>query len=300
MALETVTITISTDDLVPALVDDVVVRVFDSTGTTLITYGTTGSVVPGVVEFTLDGAATPTQYQLRFFLQGASIVSPQAILVYSPAVPANTFAVTATIPTLPIAVDPLMCRVSGTIIAPNGAALPGVDVHFVHQHYPLISNRRIVSGERVSERTNRSGYIELDLIRGGTYIATLEAYEDIPREVTVPDQAGVLLSDLLFPIPIQVVWDVAGPWTLADESQLVLTPEVVLSSGNTIEGTATDDLEYVIDDTAVASLSYTDTHITVNAHAAGSTTLRVSRRDTSVGVLPDPGITGGTVGITVV
>lgn len=300
MALETVTVRVVSDDLVPVPVDGVVVRVYDSTGTTLLTSGTSGGVTPGEVEFTLNGDLTPTEYQLRFYIVGGAIQSPQQIAVYSPATPVNVFQVEASLFVRPTSPDPLLCRVSGYVVRPNGAPLNGCDLHFVHCQTPILSSGRIVLGERVAVRTNTAGYTELDLIRGGTYLVTVQNYEDVPREVEVPDASSASLADLLFPIPIQVTFDPVGPWALNVNEELVLSPEVLLSSGVTIEGPAIEDLEYTVTDSALASLTYTDTTITVRGNAAGSTTLQIRRRDTSVRVLPDPGITGSTVNITVV
>jgi hypothetical protein len=299
MPLETVRVTVQTDDTVPALVDDVVVRVYDATGTTLQTFGTTGGVNPGEVEFTLDGDAVPVEYQLRFYLLGGSIVSPQQISVYSPPTPANNFAITAHVPTLPEAATTDRCRVSGYVIRPDGSPMRGCDIHLIHRYYPIISSDRIVTGERISHKTNQAGYVEFDLLRRGLYIATVEGYTDVPREVEVPNAPAVRLSDLLFPIPVSIAWDAGGPWTVAEGNELVLTPVVTLSSGVTVQGPAAEDLEYTVSDPLVASVSFTETELVVHGNAAGTTTLQISRRDTSIGVLPDPGISAGSLGITV-
>lgn len=300
MALETVTVRVVSDDLVPVPVDGVVVRVYDATGTNLLTSGTSGDVVSGEVEFTLDGDLTPVEYQLRFHIVGGAVRSPQQIAVYSPPTPTNAFEVEATVFQRPTSPDPLLCRISGYVVRPNGTPLRGCDIHFVHRQVPIVSAGRLVLGERVTHRTNTAGYVELDLLRGGKYLVTLENYEDVPREVEVPDASSASLADLLFPIPVQVTFDPTGPWTLGVNDELVLTPEVLLSSGAVVEGPATEDLEYVVADGTVASLTFTETNMTVRGNAAGTTTLQIRRRDTSVRVLPDPGIAGSTVNITVI
>lgn len=300
MPLETVRVTVLTDDTVPAPVDDVVVRVYDATGTTLQTFGTTGTVNPGEVEFTLSGDATPTEYQLRFYILGGSISSPQQISVYSPPTPANNFEISAHVPTLPEATTPGLCRVSGYVVRPNGQAMRGCDMHFIHRYYPIISYDRVVTGERISHKTDQNGYIEFDLIRQALYLATVEGYSDVPREVEVPNAPSVRLSDLLFPVPVSIAWDTAGPWAVDVGNELVLTPVVTLSSGVTVQGPAAEDLEYTVADASIASVSYTETELVVRGNATGTTSLQISRRDTSIGILPDPGISAGTLTITVV
>lgn len=111
--------------------------------------------------------------------------------------------------------------------------------------------------------------------------------------------ALMILAEINIQVGIKNIWDVGGPWTVAEGNELVLTPVVTLSSGVTVQGPAAEDLEYTVSDPLVASVSFTETELVVHGNAAGTTTLQISRRDTSIGVLPDPGISAGSLGITV-
>ncbi len=304
MALETVDIYVKTDDLVPIAVDDVVVRVYDEAGTTLITSGTTSDPAPdGHVEFTLDGDVDPTPvvYQLRFYKSGVSFSSPQLIEVYSPPADSptgtNTFEVVAHVYTLPEAVDPLLCRASSYFVWPDGRPHKGLSMHFIYAGYPQRLNARGVFGERVAIRTDATGYAQVDLIRGACYHVTVESDENTQRVVVVPDAAGINLVHLLYPLIDTIVWTVPGAMSLG--TAVVLEPEVYSSNLAVLDGAASDDLLYEVDDPAIISVLVSTESITLTALAVGTTTLRVTRRDATIAYLPDAEIVGGTAVITV-
>jgi len=303
MALETVVVSAQDDQLTPQPVDGVVVRVFDDTGTTFITEGTTGSYLPGKVMFTLNGDASPVSYQLRFYVSGGSVVSPQYIEVYSPAAlaptGANNFLVTATTFVLPQATNPRLCRASGYIYGPNGIPRRGIDIHLIPCFNPLIVDGIGVLGERVAIRTDNTGYASVDLFRFGKYLATVESQENVQREIAVPDRSAVNLNDLLFPVVAVVEFDPVGPWTLGVGGSLVLVPELVASDFRTLTGTATEDVKYAVDDTSIATVTVETGTLTLHGLSAGSTTLRVTRKDTSIVRIPDTGIAGGVVSVVV-
>lgn len=304
MGLETVEVSVYDTQVVPALVDDVVVRVFDETGTTLITEATTGSVLEGKVQVTLSGDdPTPIRYQLRFFVNGGSISSPQYIDVYSPPTSsptgANNFTVTATMFELPSAVNPRLCRVSGYVWGPDGRIRGGVDIHFIPQFNPLVVDGYGVMGERVSIHSDSTGFLSVDLLRCGIYDVMIEGHENVLREIYVPDRSSLNIFHLLFPIVVNVNWDPAGPWSLAAGTSLEVTPEILANDFRTLTGTADADVQYATDDPSIASVTVGTTSITITGYAAGTTTLRVTRRDSSIVYIPDPGIDDGEITITV-
>jgi len=303
MALETVDILVQDDQVVPAPVNDVAVRVFDATGSTLITGGTTGVPSDGHVEFTLDGDDPPIQYSLRFYKSGIAITSPQAIEVYSPPANAptgaNNFVVEAEVFTLPAATDPRCCRVTGVIY--DGGCRPrnGIDMHFIPQFNPLIVDERGVLGERVSHRTDKDGYISLDLWRNGCYLAVIESHENVSRQVVVPDRSSINIMDLLFPVVVKVEYDPAPPWNIPVGTELEVTPTVTASDYRVLVGAALDDVLYQLDDDSIASATVRDTEIILRGVAAGSTSLVATRKDLTILRIPDPGIDGSSASITV-
>lgn len=304
MAIEVVDVHVVTDDIVPVDLDGVVVRVYDATGATLITSGTTGTPLPdGHVEFSLNGTAapTPTTYQLRFYQSGTSFSSPQFIEVYSPPVGSptgtNTFEIEAHEHVMPEATDPLLCRASAYFVHPDGLAFKGADFHFIYCGKPQMLNARGVLGERRAVRTDATGYASIDLIRGAAYRVTAESLEDTQREVLVPDAPAVNMAHLLFPIITIIDW--TPPATLVIGTPVVLEPDVYASDGRLLDGTAYDDLIYAVDDPTVISVLVSSESITLTPLAAGTTTLRVTRRDATLGYAPDPGISGDETSISV-
>jgi len=304
MAMETVEITVKDDQLVPQLVDDVVVRVYDSTGTTLITSGTTGDVITGKVQFTLPGSTpTPTTYQLRFYLMGGSIRSPQYITVFSPAsdapTHANNFAITAHLFTLPDATNPRLCRASGYIWGPDGRPHRGIDLAFIPCFNPLVVDDIGVLGERRNIKTDQDGYVEIDLWRDGMYEATVESQENVTRIVSVPDRPSINIMHLLFPIVVKVAYGPTPPLNVPLGGILTVTPSVQSNDYRTLVGTASEDVLYTVDDPTIATVLIQQNTIVLNGLTGGSTNLRVTRKDPSIVYIPDPGIDGAVVSITV-
>ena len=304
MAIETVDILVQDDEVSPSVVDGVTVLVYDVTGTTLLTSGVTGAVTPGHIIFALEGGTgASVTYQLRFGITGGSIVSPQQIEVFSPPAGAptgaNNFEITASLFTLPVATDARLCRCSGYVYGPNGKPLQGIDIHFIPCFNPLVVDGIGVLGERKACRTDITGYVQMDLYRGGYYMATVESHENIQRQVLVPARSSMNMNKLLFPLVEAVTFAPTGGWALAVDAELEIVPTVVASDFRTLEGSGSEDVLYTTADPAIASVSTQADKIVIRGVAAGSTTLTVTRADTSIVYIPDPGITGGSVAITV-
>jgi hypothetical protein len=295
MALETVEITVNDDQVVPEPVDGVVVRVFDETGTTLITSATTGAVLTGKVQFTLDGDDPPTRYQLRFFVNGGAIRSPQYIDVFSPPASAptgeNNFEIEAEMFVLPPATNPRLCRASGFVWRPDGRLQPGVDMAFIPQFTPIVVEGFGMMGEY--------GYLTIDLLRTGIYTLVAESQDDEPRCIFVPDRSNINIFHLLYPIVVSVLYTPAGPWNIPLGTELEVTPVVEASDYRTLTGVADSDVVYTTDDPSIASVRVGAETLTIRGNAVGTTTLRVARRDNSINYIPDPGIHNEAITITV-
>lgn len=307
MALEAVTVVVL-DAVVPHdPVEGLVVRVYDETGTTFITSGTTDS--DGTVSLTLEGDDPAVSYQLRTFKQGVSIPQPQVIEVFSPAslspTGTNSFSIDANVFVLPEAVDPRLCRVSGYIKDPAGRPKAGIDIQFIHRFNPLVVGEGAtmvgVLGERVAQRTDRNGYFQLDLWRGGCYRAIVDSHDNVGRVVYVPDQAATNVMALLFPRAHAVVFDPPGPWSVAAGSELVVRTTVELTSGYVIEGTAPDDLLYEVSPGSVAvALEVRDDALVFRGLAPGAATLSITRAVQNLAYTPDPAVIGDGTTLTVV
>lgn len=272
-------------------VEGMLVRVFDSTGTTFHTQDTTDS--EGHVGFTL----WTQEYTLRFYKFGAQVTQPQIIDVLDGG--SNSFNAYATIFVHPVANDPRLCRCTGYFRDITGAARPWVDMHFIGQFDPILLEGAAVLGERRSIRSDKDGYACIDLIRGACYLVTLEGLEDSQRSVSVPDLPSANLPDLLFPVVQEVSFDVAVPWSVAAGSTLVVTPTVVASNGVPLTGTAMEDVQWSSSDDSVLSVAVDNTTLTLRGISAGSAELQAVRRDQSIIRIPASDILGVPVEVTV-
>ncbi len=288
-------------------ISSVVVRVYDVTGTTLLTSGTTDAT--GHVSFLLDGQNPAVRYQLRTYKQGIAIPQPKYIDVFSPPTAAptgtNNFILEAEVFTLPQAVDPKLCRLSGYIKDPAGRPKRGIDIHFIHRFKPLIigseSDAIGILGERVSQRTDKDGYLQIDLWRGGEYRAIIESHENAGRNVTIPDLAAANINFVLFPRVYGVVFTPAAPWSLGVGQELVIDVQTQLTSGYVIDGTAPEDVLYSLPAGSIAvALEVRDAQLVLRGLAPGATSLSVTRLDQSLAYDPDLPIVGDGATISVV
>lgn len=288
-------------------ISDVVVRVYDSTGSALVTSGTTDA--DGEVSFLLDGDVSPTRYQLRTFKQGIAIPQPKLVDIYSPAsgssTGTNSFRLDAEVLTLPTSANPDLCRLSGYIKDPAGRPKRGLDIHFIHRFKPLVVGEGDaavgVFGERIAVRSDKDGYIEVDLWRNGAYRAIVESHENEGRSVWVPDLAAANINLVLFPRVYGVVFDPVGPWSIAVGEELVVGVQTQLTSGYVIDGTAAEDLLYSVSPGSVAvSMEVRDAHLVFRGLAPGAATLSIDRVVQNLAYEPDLDVIGDGTTITVV
>jgi hypothetical protein len=299
--------------------EGVLVRVFDETGATFITQNTTALVgSDAVAEFTLDGDDPPISYTIRMSKPGVAFdggfgdqyKTPQLIEVWSPAAGSptgtNDFDVKGETFTMPVAADSRMCRASGFFKDATGRPLEGLDISLINDFKPAIVDGYAVLGSKVELRTDEDGYVEVDLYRGGEYRAMVQSIQAaeadstgaivFDRALVVPDQASVNFIDLLFPVVEEITWTL-GELAVGDTFDLI--PIVVGSDGRTLEGTAHEDVLYEIADTEVATVSVLEDKLVITALASGSTELTATRIDQTVVFIPDSGIVGSPLTITV-
>jgi hypothetical protein len=200
---------------------------------------------------------------------------------------------------LPIATDPRLCRASGYFRDVFGGPKQFLDLHFIARFSPLLLEGTAIVTERQHARTDKAGYVCVDLVRCGEYNVTLESMEDTIRQVKVPDSASVNLPDLLFPVVESVALAPVGPYAVAVGADLVLTPTVITSSGVPLVGIAEQDVRWYSSDPSVLAVMPSGTTVTLRGLAAGSAELRVERLDTSVIRIPDTAIAGQPVVVTV-
>jgi hypothetical protein len=297
----------------------VLVRVYDLTGTTLITQDTTTPVSgKAIVDVLLDGLLDGQLYTIRMQKTGLAFdgslgpdsKSPQSIQVFSPPTGApngeNSFQVRCQSFVQPVATDPRLCRVSGFFRDASGRPLPNLDLFIINKFKPAIIDGRAVLGERLDIRTDKQGYAEFDLFRNGeyeAYIQSVEAADSVNglafiAQLRVPDRSSVNLPDLLFPVVSEIQWNPATI-NLVAGTELEVFPTVLSSDYRTLTGTAGNDVQYAITDMTIATLALAGDRLTIKGLQPGSTTLTAVRRDQTIVKIPDSGIIGSPLLITV-
>ena len=299
----------------------VLVRFFDSTGATFITQDYT-TLVSGeaVAEVTLPGGTTPVVYTIRMSLTGVAFdgslgnqgKSPQTISVYSPASGSpsgtNNFQVMGETFDQPAATDPRLCRCSGFFKDITGRALVNLEMKLVNEFAPAVVEGYGVMGEGVDIQTDNDGYVVVDLYRYGKYLAWVQGVQapdgntegaiGFPRYMQIPNASYANLPDLLFPVVNEIVFTPATI-TLAVGETVQLTTVVTASDGRTLVGTAVEDVTYSSEDTAVAGVSADIANVNVVGITAGTTNLLAVRKDSTIVKIPNTGIIGQPVVITV-
>lgn len=310
MAVETVRVfVVDQQTPAPAAIENVLVKVFDVTGTTFITQDYTDA--NGIADFSLDGDDPAIDYTIRLSKTGIAFdgalgddnKSPQAIEVYSPPSVAptstNDFQVVGETFERPTAVDSRKCRASGYFYRGDGQPYDGLDILISPVFKPSIVDNNAVMGGIIQARTDADGYFELDLYRNGIYKFIVETMGgDCPRTVTVPDASSANIVHLLFPVVSSVVFDPAS-LSLAVDEDADITVEVTASDGRILEGTASEDVTYTSADETIATVSTESDKLVITAIAPGTTQIDVARADESVVVIPDGTITYTPLSITV-
>ncbi len=275
-------------------VPGVLVRVYNDDGSQVFAESTTDE--NGHAGFFL----ADQDYSLRFHKFQVGFTQPQLFTVESdPATPGTTlneFTIQASLLDKPLAVDARLCRCSGFFRDVTGAPRPQLDIHFIGTFRPLLLEDSLVMDERRALKTNEDGYGCIDLIRGACYSVTIEAWEGEQRAIRIPDAPCANLPDVLFAVVETIV---QSPVVLAVNEEQELTPVVIDSAGIPIEGTAKNDVVWSVADPAIAQLTIGIETLTIKGLSVGTTELLAVRRDSSIIRIPDVGIGGSPVNITV-
>jgi hypothetical protein len=270
----------------------VLLRIFDVTGTTLVTTGTTDAL--GHLAKDLDGTyPTATRYQVRCSKIGTSFENPEYAEVYDPLPPdtANSFNIYGDIHTLQPAVNPLMCRATGLFVDPGGRPIQDLMIKFSNEFNPINLDGVGIAG-KLEVRTDANGWAVAELPRGGKYWATVSGLHDENLEIIVPDRASVNLIDLLWPVVAQVVFDPAPPWTVLVGNALHILTQVITSAYTELLGPAYGDITYTVRDSGIVTLSFADDGIYLVGQGSGTTYVDLTRADDTIHRIPDAPIVG--------
>jgi len=272
-------------------IEGVVVKIFNVAGS--ITFSQQNTDSAGKASFLLF----TQDYTMRFFKFQTAFTQPQSFTVEEGG--SNQFTAVGSSVEPPAATDARLCRCSGYFRDSNGTAQQYLDMSFFSDFSPILLDGSAIIPRPVRVRTDRNGYAQIDLIRGGKYRVMIEAMECADRYIKVPDQASANLPDVLFPVVSSVSFDIDEPYTVAVGGELVLTPSVFDSAGVLLEGTGSLDVQWTFSDPTIASVAVAQNTLTITGLASGTTELQASRSDLSIIKIPNIPIEGQPVLITV-
>lgn len=276
-----------------AAIAGALVKIFDAAGAVAFVEGMTDGA--GRFECLLPAQT----YQIRCFKRQVSFGRPQLIEVLDP--PAvNDFMVTGVLFDPPTSNDPRLCLASGFFRGPNGDPAANVTVHFIAKFDPvLLDGDAILSPERVQVRTDKEGFMRVTLIRYGEYDVTIQGFEDMLRTITVPDRSSVNLPDLLFPVVASIAFDPPGPYVLAVDQEISVTPTILTTSGEVLPGTATADVNWRSSDSNVLGVKAGSSILVLRGIGVGAADIVAERADTTIIRIPNAPLAGVPVPVAV-
>lgn len=293
MALETVQVRVVDDSVDRNPIEGVVVRIYDSTGTSVITWTTTDA--NGIADFVVDSDDSPLH--ARLYKNGVGFFGPVMLDVEDGGT--NQFEVEGSLPSLPHAVDPMLCRVSGVLRRGDGTPHPWVDLHFIAQFRPSTVAGDLITQERVAVRSDAHGRVSVDLYRNGIYGLTMEGYEHKLLRVVVPDRPSASIGSVILPDVARVDWDPMPTWTIPAGGSLEVDVTVWTTSMVKMLSAGGTDVDYRVLDEKVAHVRRDGDKITLYGTSPGQTELVVCRTEQAIYHVPQKDIINGRASIIV-
>lgn len=296
MANESVDFYINDTTVMENPVANVTVRIYSEDGTTFITQSTTDS--NGHAGFSLPSGVT---YSARFYAFQVGFTNPQLFTVYpTPLQPgqSNAFNISAEILTPPVPSDSRLCTAFGYFRDITGAPQADVEIHFIAEFDPVWLDGSAVLSERRIVRTDATGYVQINLIRCGKFQVTIQGEEEVVRKISVPDSPNVNIADLIFPIVSLIEWNPVGPYNLTVGQELMLDMSVYASDGEDL-GTGIGNILLFNSNNNVFNYRISPAGLLLQGVGPGTATLTISRSDKSIVHIPDSGIVGSVLTVTV-
>jgi hypothetical protein len=286
-----------------AAIEGVLVRVYNEAGDTFITQGTTDE--NGELNLDLPDMTT---YWVRFFKETYAFDTRLTIDVDSGAA-SNTFDIEGQyLIDLPPSGNAYLCRASGYVRGADWAPRSGVTFRFTLTGKPRVVANQVMVVSDVIVESDEDGWIEVELVRNGTYDCWIEGLEDQTIRVQVPDQDAVSITDLVWPYVVAFTFG-ASSLALAEEDTATLAAYVTLSSGVTTPFEMDDGdvfparyfVKFTVADENIIDITWdTDDNLVITGGQAGSTTISVSvNPDLEVIREPEPVRSLGTLPVTV-
>ncbi len=286
--MELVSVTLKDTTIAHDPVVGATVRFYDTLNT-FITQAVTDAL--GKVSVLLPGAASPAGvvYYVRAYKPGCSFASPFSITVFEPALPApdnNDFLMDVNIFEVANSTLPGICRVSGFLYGQDGKPLPNAMIRLVPYHgSPRVYYAGLVASI-IETQSDDDGKVLFDAMCGGTYEVVVADRAELRRRVKIPERAGLLFGDLVYPIPVDVTFDPAGPYLVHVGVPFNLTPHVIGSDWNDWSDGGIY-VDYKSDDLAILTLSRSGSVVVLTGNTPGTANVVVTRTDKAFRVVPD-------------
>ena len=242
----------------------------------------------GVASFLLDSGVS---YQIRTFRVATSFQNPTYVTVSD--TERNTFQLVGHSLDVQTPTDARFCTCYGYFRTSTGIPAAGALVHLTPKFKPILLDGTWITSERVSTHADAQGWVQISLIRFGEYDVCLEGSEDTVRTISIPDAPTCALPTLLFEVAAAIHAPALLQIPLGTAVDLV--PEVVTTTGRTLQGCAPGDVRWRLADPNVATMTVLWDKITIYGNSLGATTLEATRYDTSMVRIPDPPLFAGTV-----
>ena len=293
---EEVTVVVMDSNPPGDLINGVYVGLYDNTTKALLQFDTTGNgaLADGEVIFS---SVAPGTYEIR-------IVPPIPVAVLNgkiqtievldaPVAPdSNIFDIDLTQAGLETSTNVTLCRCSGYFVDMTGRAISNVSIHFSDaclpqlEHHPTLQfdSKVIVPSKRIAV-TDATGFVSIDLYKNERYAVYIEGWENVFREIIIPDAPAMNIADVLWPFVGSVEYYDGGSLILPVTAPSVavgidatkeLTFKVLLRK--TIEALGSE-VSFEVDDDTIAEVSvdHTAKTITILGVSAGTANLIVTR-----------------------
>lgn len=191
-------------DVSSAGIPGVVVGVYNPTTYAEVALATTDAA--GLAGFVLDLGT----YEVRCQKLLTRLPNPSQFVVTD--VGPNGFNISATILTESAPLDPYICRCTGRMMSLTNSPIVGAAVQIITEveagkQIPKVLAGNLVAGESFLKHTDADGFVSFDLPRGGEFNVMFAGEDDQIYPITVPDRALANLVDLMFPYPLELVWN---------------------------------------------------------------------------------------------
>lgn len=303
-----VRLVVEDDQLVPAPINEVVIRIYSSPADAFLAEVETGegAELDGEASLALAGSATPgTTYIVRLSKPGVRFdPNPTQTIAVQDPLPVgntNTFDFVGLIPNLPISLDPDLCRITGILVDASLRPLIGRVVRFLpvvaypytpkfSAHFTgnptLVRDLGVLAPVRVV--TDSEGRVDVELPRNGVYNVHIHGFEHpmvIAELIRVPDADSAEFRNVVWPFVTQVLFDIDPINLVANGDSVEVELTVNASNGQQLVGydALNTLLEFTSGDEAIATVTLLDDNkLLVQGLQAGSTTISVARREGTV------------------